>query len=95
MPVLLHRAVVEVALVVQAHGLVLAGHSMIVVHEDGQELLYPLAAPLVDGRGLAHHFLLDGFIEKRVTHLPLDHGIALLYGLVVTDEGIEIFVVVL
>ena len=68
---------------------------MIVVHEDGQELLYPLAAPLVDGRGLAHHLLLDGFIEERVAHLPLDHGIALLYSLVVTDEGVEILVVVL
>ena len=79
----------------QAHGLVLAGHGMIVVHEDGQELLYPLAAALVDQGGMLCHGLLDGLIQQRVAHLLLDHGVALLDGLVVADEGIEVFVVVL
>ena len=92
---LLHRAVVEVALVVQAHGFALAGHGIVVVHEDGQELLHPLAAPLMNHRRMARHFRLHGLIQQRVAHFLLDHGVALLDGLVIADDGIEVLAVVL
>ena len=53
-----HRAVVQVALVFHFHGLVITGDGIVVMHEDGQELLDPLAAALVyQGRLLSHHLL--------------------------------------